>query len=503
MTPTLEMEFLTSLRELCAYFEEKCVEKEKKQEKINGHHSNFFSSKTAYTTLCSLIGFNKSKFESTDILGFIRDSFLLLNKKDVIAANLHLSPESFCIFKLLGRFVTQNLSVFDKSTQFTIQEDELKQLIELQNKLMSPFYNITSQQRSSTSTSAVLDSAHNNANNHHPEMLGDGNDRSFDDKMRKIDNYLRNRDNNELIFLLNKIVRFRNHLAIAKIHTNNGTTPSSLFFNRFPKPFFPHVKDFIDKYNLIIENFQKETMQLIICTLNSELAQMEEKISDFKKNFVSKFPCSSFSFEDVVNQGLKIEEDRLNPIILKNKNRAERAEVHKLTVKTRLLDRQTPEASFNLSHNDSNASSINSSNLSRPNSSRRLVDSRHRYNHSKSRSNLSRPRSNYSRPRSNSRDFGYDEYNRNGSGFVNYYNRPYFNYRDRSRPSRPDMRHDVHNNNARVSNNYDYNDHHSRYINNNNNYNRNNNNNNSNYNNNNNATRNHLNREIRFSNPYG
>jgi hypothetical protein len=507
------------MRELCTYFETKCKEVEapnnnKNNNKLTGHLTYHFSNNrtSAYNDICDIINFHKDKFEITDLFGFICDAFVQFNKCDVLAAKIHENKDNYPIFHLLDRLVQLRLVPFGSPT---FDDSVLDQLRVLHSKLLSPFIGAslyTNGSFSNTSNNTNNETSihsQNNANNDHLEIHDNGNDVSYDEKMRKIDNFLRDRENKELVFLFNKQIRFRNHLAIAQIHFDNGTAPSSLFYNRFPRPLFPTNSNFIDKYNIIINNFQKETLKLITSTLENELTQINDKINIFKDKFESKFTNSSFKFEEIVRQGLKNEEKCLEPTILKNKYRAERAEVRILRVRVCHRDNGTPETSINLSHDGSNSNYSNSQNGSRSNSIRRMNVSRdHRdFSNRSHRSNPSRPQSNHSRPRSNSRDFRHDGYNRNRGNFENHNDRRNYNYRDRSRPSHQDQRHDFgynnRNNGPRNGNNYNYNDRqHSRYNNNNNNNNRGNGNNsnyNNNNNNNNNAPQRRLNRELRFS----
>lgn len=129
---------------------------------------------------------------------------------------------------------------------------------------------------------------------------------SNDEKIRRINNFLNDRENNKLIFLLNKSIRYKNHVAIAKIHINKRTTPNTLFYNRFPRPLFPYDVNFINKYNIIIENFQKETLSLMNETVENELKIIDTEIISLKEGFLNKFSNSPFSFEEVVDHGLKV-----------------------------------------------------------------------------------------------------------------------------------------------------------------------------------------------------
>lgn len=342
MAPQLEINFLESMRELCAYFETKCKEADLSGKLLTGRLTYSFSTNktTAYTEICHIINFTKDKFEITDLLNFICLAFIEFNKRDLSGAQLHRDQKNNCIVHLLDRLVQGRISCFNSS----IDDDSLDQLRIVHSKLFSPFLvqsvnapspfssNFVSQPTSSDVTQV---SPHNN-----------GGTLSETEKTRKIDNILYDRQNTRLRFLFNKLIRYKSHVSIIEIHKTNGTTPNSLFFNRFPKPFFPYNAEFIEKYNDLIEKFQNETLTMISDTLDGEIIKINSEINAYKATFDQKYPNSLFKFSEVVDRGTKLEEKFLENRILSNTKRAQRCEKRRLSVRTRTFNSRNTDSSF-------------------------------------------------------------------------------------------------------------------------------------------------------------
>ena len=70
-----------------------------------------------------------------------------------------------------------------------------------------------------------------------------------------------------LHFRLEKVTRFNNSLTILKKHQEKKTVPSSLFFNRFPKPHLAHNRKFIEGHDKIIQETQVKFLEYdnLIC----------------------------------------------------------------------------------------------------------------------------------------------------------------------------------------------------------------------------------------------
>lgn len=70
----------------------------------------------------------------------------------------------------------------------------------------------------------------------------------------------------------------RNHCVNLDSHIANGTTPSQLFFCRFPTPFLNRDEEFVEKYNKIIQNTQLEIMKLSIERLGAQAIDLDKEL---------------------------------------------------------------------------------------------------------------------------------------------------------------------------------------------------------------------------------
>ncbi|CAF0829065.1 unnamed protein product [Brachionus calyciflorus] len=68
-----------------------------------------------------------------------------------------------------------------------------------------------------------------------------------------------------------------NNIKLIESHIKNGTTPSQLFFDKFPTPFLNYDSIFVENYNKIIQKAQIEI-------LNESLIRLNCQIKDLKKN---------------------------------------------------------------------------------------------------------------------------------------------------------------------------------------------------------------------------
>ncbi len=83
-------------------------------------------------------------------------------------------------------------------------------------------------------------------------------------------------------FFFIQLSRKAKPFAIFDIHKRKKTTPSSLFFSRFPMPFFPNDENFVNKHNLIIQTAQNSFIGLINDTLHEKIDQIKVEINTFK-----------------------------------------------------------------------------------------------------------------------------------------------------------------------------------------------------------------------------
>ena len=129
-----------------------------------------------------------------------------------------------------------------------------------------------------------------------------------------------------LVQITDKLLRYENHLAIFKIHAAKSTTPQSLFFNRFPRPFFAHDQAFVDKQNKLILEYQEKTVALIKATLEDKITELQSQLSSLKSSFVDKpFITDSQIDIDLLSKYIygEVESD-YKQLFIKNKSRADR-----------------------------------------------------------------------------------------------------------------------------------------------------------------------------------
>ena len=76
----------------------------------------------------------------------------------------------------------------------------------------------------------------------------------------------------------NKIKRYGNHIKLFNSHLENGSTPPSIFYNRFPIPLLADDEDFVNDYIDLIGDFQTQAMNLSKKYLYKRISQNEEKL---------------------------------------------------------------------------------------------------------------------------------------------------------------------------------------------------------------------------------
>jgi hypothetical protein len=265
------------------------------------------------------------------------------------------------------------------------------------------------------------------------------------------------RGGKSLVFNINKVLRFRNHITIFDIHKRKKTTPNSLFFSRFPMPFFPNDESFVNKHNLIIEQAQNSFMELINETLHEKIEQIKVEINSFK-NGLEDVTVNS---DDLVSYVEKKEEDALKSKFIAMKEKAERCETRKFEVKSK---NKRNSYSTNTSVNSPN-SSIDQSNMSNDSNTpsehtSNNINRRQNYDNNRHRSrlrgnNFSR---NESRHHSQSRANNYNR-NNNYNNSRNYSSRSYNNANQNndsrfSRNSNESSRDNIANSNGQSINSY-------------------------------------------------
>jgi hypothetical protein len=170
--------------------------------------------------------------------------------------NLHLSKENNSIFKFLKLIIDFKGSIKDCEALDSTQINQLK----LIHYTLLDKFSTSDNLLETTAINSVNDVISNQQLNLNANTNANANT-SGDRIDRVINNNLK--DFKLIRKYINKLLRYESHLTINKIHTNAKTTPKSLFYERFPSPFFQEDIEFVDSHNKIIETAQNALMNLI------------------------------------------------------------------------------------------------------------------------------------------------------------------------------------------------------------------------------------------------
>jgi hypothetical protein len=323
-------------------------------------------------------------------------------KFDIFESKIHLNKDNNVIMQFLSKLVEPSFSV--NNQKFT--RDQLKDLKFFNSDVLSAF-NAANEEYIN-----YITSQHSRNNNNIHINQANNSEQAFDDFIRS------SSDAKKFVYGINKMLRFKNHLTLFELHTDKKTTPHSLFFCRFPEPFFNKDLEFIEKYNIIIEKVQSEIMKLIVDTLLVKISKLETEINTFKNMHVN----ASVNMEDLASYVLRKEENALKNIFVAMKNRAQRCETRKFEVRFARNSRNSrnvrdDSASANETSNSLDQSSVNSSYSANSNRNvswgqnqyRNIQDHNNRYARNRSRSR--NQHRNSSRDISNRRDNSYNRSN--------------------------------------------------------------------------------------------
>jgi hypothetical protein len=388
MAPLLEQSLLIALREFSKHF----------NKTISSSTIRHLSTDPSLVNAYNLI---KSKFSEQSVENFLDIAhwfFQQLLEYDIAGSNIHLNKDNLCIVQFLNKLLEKNFSI---RNQCTFSIDQLRDLKIIHSDIMSVYSN------SGDSFLDFLVQGHNNSNN------------SSNSQTTNIRNFNRiltsSRGGKSLVFNINKVLRFKNHLAIFDIHKRKKTTPSSLFFSHFPMPFFPNDENFVNKHNLIIETAQNSFMELINDTLQEKIDQINVEINTFK-NGLEDVTVNS---DDLVSYVENKEEDALKSKFIAMKEKAERCETRKFEVKSKY---KRNSASTNTSFNSPN-SSIDQSNVSNESNTSNENNSNNNYNrrqHADNNRHRSRTRgNNFSRNESRHRSHSRANNNNRNNQYYN------------------------------------------------------------------------------------
>jgi hypothetical protein len=95
-------------------------------------------------------------------------------------------------------------------------------------------------------------------------------------------NSFENTDSIKALNLIDKKLRFTNHLKNTTLLLDNKRVFMQLSNKKMPRPFFSTDKDFVDKYNKLVNTFQEATMNLIKETATETIETVDTKIQEIK-----------------------------------------------------------------------------------------------------------------------------------------------------------------------------------------------------------------------------
>jgi len=218
-------------------------------------------------------------------------------------ANLdcNISNTSFNIFDVFINMFKTYIE-FKKNEVYFSKDVLYIRITELSQLFISPSNNlnivgVVIQPEQKANITALLTSLNNILSTNHNKFISstnqsNGNTSSFRHKKLEDINAANfidfNTSKDFLNRLINKKLRYKNHINIINTHQNNQTTPSSLFFNKFPKPFLNDDIAFVEDYNKLVREFQTKSLNLISNSLNARVSLIDTKLSDIKSNLIEK-----------------------------------------------------------------------------------------------------------------------------------------------------------------------------------------------------------------------
>ena len=277
------MEFKEALRLFATYFVKNYLE----FDKIN--HRTFTSGikrthgevlKTLKASLAEINDFDAS----TDfgLENFLQCSFHLLtifSEKENVQ-ELYKEKASECIFHFLTRILGTEGIIAGCNELTKGQLNELRIIHSSMTCLFGSLNNSVLEKMVEERVNNLMDQRFRNLNGNGTIM-----NETVNDKI-EIDRVVRNNmhEFRPIIRLINRKLRYENHIAINQVHLSNKSTPNSLFYNRFPLPFFNEDESFVNKQNKLIERYQVDTLELIKEHLNLRLEDIEDKIGTMKND---------------------------------------------------------------------------------------------------------------------------------------------------------------------------------------------------------------------------
>ncbi|CAF0963366.1 unnamed protein product [Brachionus calyciflorus] len=145
-------------------------------------------------------------------------------------------------------------------------------------------------------------------------------------------------------------------------HLEKGTTPSALFYDKFPRPYLSKDKDFVEGYNKIIERTQIEIINLCISHLSKRIDSMDIELKNIQTKLKSFFQEDELAkkFDDIESK----EEFHLRPNMKKSMEKVNNIYAKKFEVIDNSQMNSAKNSSYIEERNNSDGS-INNFNRSR------------------------------------------------------------------------------------------------------------------------------------------
>ena len=119
-------------------------------------------------------------------------------------------------------------------------------------------------------------------------------------------------------FNIDKVLMAKHHINVMNLHLDSNTTPASLFYNRFPQPFFSHDEEFITVFNSRINEFQTQVMKDIIEFSNKKI----EKHQNLIDSHLSSINNSTENTDDISQRILRSRESSMKEYFERKINKA-------------------------------------------------------------------------------------------------------------------------------------------------------------------------------------
>ena len=357
MAPSmLENDFCHHLRQLASY----CVSLDDFN-KINGH--NIRSMKAEKNGIKDSINYFSEHLEFIEVNkdNFLEFCYLVynaFNRFDISKMNLHLDKHNNCIFKLLTILVDSDTQIEGKR----FNENQLNILHIIHSKLVSIF-----NKNGTSLVESLFNELVSKKLNGFVENINTSNinkNESYNKKGKLEEKYVsfnkyydlitKNTNGIEIKRIYKRYLKYKNHLTIINIHLDKQTTPSQLFYIRFPHPFFIHEDNYINNYNEIIKKTQDDIMKLNSEFINDQISILKVQLETLKDSLKNDTSFNGVDLNDFMCFVEDFQENTLSNKFTISKNKAERCVVKK-------FDKEFLKKSFDHKRNND----VNSTKFSR------------------------------------------------------------------------------------------------------------------------------------------